>query len=216
MIRLYDKYRPCNLAEIVGQDKAVAQVRSIITRGGFGGQAVWLSGASGTGKTTLARIIADTVADRFCTTEYDAADQVGADEVRSIGDEMQYHAMGKGGRAWIINEAHGLRAPIVRQFLGILERLPAHCVILFTTTREGEEKLFDGLDDASPLLSRCIRLNLTNQGLAKVFAARAHEIADREGLNGSPVESYIKLAQKHRNNFRAMLQDIAQGAMVAA
>jgi len=202
---------------MIGQDRAVKQVRFMLARGGVGGQAIWLSGASGTGKTSLARLIADTVADSFSTTEYDSADELGADEVRTISDQMQYHALGKGGRAWVVNEAHGLRAQSVRSLLGILERLPAYCVVIFTTTREGEEKLFDGLDDASPLLSRCKTIRLTNQGLAGPFAARCMEIARREGLDGGrAVSDFVKLAQKCKNNFRAMLQELDSGCFMAA
>ena len=52
-MNLYEKYRPQTFEEVLGQDKAVAKIRRIIDRG-WGGQAFWISGASGTGKTTLA------------------------------------------------------------------------------------------------------------------------------------------------------------------
>src|SRR5688572_26496950 len=70
---LADKYRPATWEEVVGQDKVVSRLRALAKRGGLAGRAYWLSGQSGTGKTTIARLIAAEVADRFLIEELDAA-----------------------------------------------------------------------------------------------------------------------------------------------
>ena len=75
MTTLYEQHRPKKLSAVLGQPKAVSTIQRLIERG-IGGRALWISGASGTGKTTLARIVAGNIADDFYTTEYDSADQL--------------------------------------------------------------------------------------------------------------------------------------------
>ena len=210
---LFEKYRPTTFDEVLGQDKAIKKVELLLARG-WGGRAWWISGASGTGKTTIGRIIACQGADDFYITEYDSADAMSVSEIDRLERDMSYLAPGKGGRAYIINEAHGLRKPIIRRFLGLLERIPSHVCIVFTTTKTGESKLFDDQIDAHPLLSRCAKIELTNQGLAKPFAEHCQQVAEKENLNGKPLQNYIKLAQNCKNNCREMLMAIETGDML--
>ena len=214
MKTLFEKYRPKSLGDVLGQDKAVKKIRLLLSHG-WGGRAWWLSGASGTGKTTIARIIAQQGADPFYVTEYDSADAMTASEFDRLEQDMYYLAPGKGGRAYIINEAHGLRKPIIRRLLGLLERMPDHVCIILTTTKMGESSLFEDQIDAHPLLSRCAKIELTNQGLAKAFAEHCQQIAVKENLNGKPLQSYIKLAQRCKNNCREMLMAVESGDMLA-
>ena len=213
MTPLYESYRPKSFTDVVGQPKVIKQLATIRkTYGTLSGQAYWLSGQSGTGKTTIARLIAAEIADDWMIDEIDATTLT----VKGIVEMERgwvLRGMGKGGRAFIINEAHGLRKDVIRQLLTSLERQPGHVVIVFTTTCDGQKALFDDYDDAAPLLSRCVRLDMARRGLAEAFAERARMIARAEGIDVKPFVEYVLLAKLHRNNFRAMLQAIAGGAM---
>jgi replication-associated recombination protein RarA len=214
---LTEQYRPRTWTEVVAQPKAVQQLLRIRDRGGFGGRAFFISGKSGTGKTTLGRLIAAEVADEFMVQEIDATTLTIAG-LKDIAEQQHTRGWGdKPGRAFILNEVHGLRKDVIRSLLVLLDTgaIPAHVTWVLTTTREEEESLFEDYDDASPLLSRCFPITLATRDTAKPFAVRAKEIAEKEGLDGQPLERYVRLVNEHRGNFRAVLTAIEAGEMAS-
>jgi len=202
---LTEQYRPRKWEDVVGQDKVISRIRALAKRDALTGRAFWLSGQSGTGKTTIARLIAQEVADEFMIEEVGATSLT----VPALIELEKASALSgwgdKTGRAFIVNEAHGLRKDVIRQFLVVLERIPAHVVWVFTTTCEGQDSLFENYSDGSPLLSRCLDFPLARRGLAEAFAKRAQEIAQQEGLDGRALKDYLRLVQDHKNNFRAVI-----------
>ncbi len=215
---LADRYRPTAWADVVGQERAVAALVRLAGADGRGllGRAIWIAGASGTGKTTLARLAAQEVADPHNITELDAGEATPG-TIGEMLDAARLYPMGKKpGRAYIINEAHGLRRDAIRRLLVALEPIPKTSLWIFTTTNAGQEALFEDNIDAGPLLSRCLQIPLARQGLAQAFAERAQAIARAEGLDGRPIAQYVRLLQDCRNNLRMALSRIEAGEMMGA
>jgi DNA polymerase III gamma/tau subunit len=208
---LAEKYRPTSWTDVVGQDKVVTRLLAIRDRGTLAGRAYWLSGQSGTGKTTIARLIAAEVADEYCTEELDAAALSVSDLVSLEREWGQYGFGTKTGRAYLINEAHALRKPAIRQLLVMLERIPAHVAIVFTTTNEGQKTMFEDYDDANPLLSRCLRFDLARRDLSTAFAERLRQVAQNEGMDGKPLSDYVRIIKEERNNLRAGFMRVESG-----
>jgi replication-associated recombination protein RarA len=213
---IFEKYRPQNWDELAGQEKAVKTVRRIIERPGFDRGAFWIECAgdnnSGVGKTSLAWLIARHFADDFFVTAWNGA-RLDKAAVHKIEMDSQLSTWGeKRFRAVIVDESHAISQGAVDALLPFLEALPRHFVIIFTTTRAVDRDLFG--DDSGPFASRCFQIRLTNQGICRPMAERVKWIAEQEGLDGKPVETYVKLLQTCKNNMRMALQRVEAGEML--
>ena len=210
-MRLSEKYRPDRLSGLIGQEKAVQTVGKLMSS--LGGRGFWIQGKSGTGKTSLARIIAAHVADPLNTREI-VGRQLTIGTLKELRDHWAYVAMGeRSGYALIVNEAHGMAKPVIEVLLDVIEELRSNVVVVFTTTNDGAE-LFEDHIDAGPFASRCVCIRLVSQGVSPKFAARLKEIAQAEGLDGQPESEYVKLVNRCNQNFRECLQKIELGEML--
>lgn len=131
---LYNKYRPKQLSEIIGQDAVVESLEEVITRGET--QSFLFTGPAGTGKTTLARIVARKMGcklqDRL---EIDGATFTGIDDMRKVQDIIRYRPFGAGERRAVIgDEVHRLSQQAWDSLLKSVEEPPKHVVWLFCTT----------------------------------------------------------------------------------
>lgn len=187
-VPMSEQYRPRTFADVVGQDVAIAKIQTVLSRG-WGGRCWWISGPAGHGKTTLARIIAEHGANELAITECDAS-ELTLPRLESMRETLSMFGPGLGGRAVIVNEAHGLRrGDVLRQLLTMIDRQPRHVVWLFTMTDAGEQYMLGDIADSGPLMSRCQVIRLAASGfereIAKAIRKRAggeHSLADLTSL----------------------------------
>jgi len=117
-MRIYDEIRPRCLVDIRGQSAALGKIAGYREQFGFGGAALWITGKSGTGKSLIASLLAAEIAEPWAVVIVDAG-RVSASMVDDW--ERTCGLLGlsdtKPGRVWVIEEAHGLRADIMRRLL---------------------------------------------------------------------------------------------------
>jgi replication-associated recombination protein RarA len=133
-LNLADKYRPTTFAEVVGNAEVVQSLERAVE--GRNWSAYLLSGPSGTGKTTMARIIAGAYgATGGDVLEIDAASRSGVGDTRELAEFSRYRGLvGSGGRAIIMDEAHRLSRQAWDALLKPIEEPPAHVVWILCTT----------------------------------------------------------------------------------
>lgn len=215
MPSLLEKYRPKTLDGIIGQPKAIAALRRMIDAPGFDGGAFWISGPTGTGKSTLADAIAAIFASDFHTWRVKGRDCT-ADMVRRIIEDAHYSSIDGRWKVYIVNESQSMTEGAVDLWLDALDPggLPKNRLVIFTTAEREDADLFGQF--TRQILNRCQPVTFTNQGVAKAAAEYVQGIAKVENLDGQPIEKYIRLAGDCNNSIREMLQRVQRGVMLAS
>lgn len=211
---LFEKHRPHSWEQVVGHEKALKSLR-IAARNGYGGRAYMLLGRSGTGKTTIARLIGAEIADECCIVEIDGT-KLDRAAIEDMERGIMQRGIGKGGRVYIINEIHRLRANMLTALLTLLEPpggLPDFVAFILTTTFDGADSMVDGID-FKPLMGRCCVLNLSSQGWAQPAAEYAQRVAQSEGLDGKPIAAYVRLINECGGSLREAISRIDRGVML--
>lgn len=153
MQRFVDAYRPKTLDEVIGQKTAVSKIDGLISSGKAIGNTILISGPYGTGKTTLARIVARTLncAENGkdpcgkCASckmsiqahpdveEINSADHRGIDDIRRIIDTAAYSPRFR-CKVFIMDEVHQMTPQASQSFLKTLEEPPPHTTFILVTT----------------------------------------------------------------------------------
>ncbi len=175
---LYRKYRPNNFDEVVGQDVIIKTLKNAILKNKLS-HAYLFTGPRGTGKTSVAKILAKTINCEnlkeyipcnkcvSCTQinnkqtidiiEIDAASNNGVDEIRELRNKVNLvPSVGK-YKVYIIDEVHMLTTGAFNALLKTLEEPPNHAVFILATTEPHKIPI--------TILSRCQRFDFKKIGL---------------------------------------------------
>lgn len=137
---LYRKYRSKSLDEIVGQEHITTTLGNALRTGKIS-HAYLLTGPRGTGKTSIARILAHEIngipyskETHFDIIEIDAASNNGVEDVRALREKVQSAPTSAKYKVYIIDEVHMLSKPAFNALLKTLEEPPEHVVFILATT----------------------------------------------------------------------------------
>jgi len=137
---LYRKYRSRSLGEIVGQEHITTTLENALKAGKIS-HAYLFTGPRGTGKTSIARILAHQINDlpyseetHFDIIEIDAASNNGVEDVRDLREKVQSAPSSAKYKVYIIDEVHMLTKPAFNALLKTLEEPPEHVVFILATT----------------------------------------------------------------------------------
>jgi len=213
MTALYRKYRPQDFDDVVGQEPVVRTLRNAIELGQVR-QAYLFAGPRGTGKTSMARILAKalncaqgptTTPDKVChaciaiangnsldVVEMDAASQRGIDDIREIRDRVVLQPAEGRYKVYILDEAHQLTDAAWNALLKLIEEPPPHLVFVFCTT--------DLAKVLPTVRSRCQTFVFARPRLPELVRV-LRRVCDAEGIE-APDAALALIARGARGSFR--------------
>jgi DNA polymerase III subunit gamma/tau len=218
---LYRKYRPQDFESVVGQEPIVRTLRNAIASDQVR-QAYLFAGPRGTGKTSLARILAKalncrqgptTTPDNTChacvsisngtsldVIEMDAASQRGIDDIREIRDRVVLQPAEGDYKVYILDEAHQLTDAAWNALLKLIEEPPPHLVFVFCTTDLGKV--------LPTVRSRCQTFVFSRPRLPDLVKLLSR-IAQEEKID-APEQALALVARAARGSFRDAVSTLDQ------
>jgi len=223
---LYRRYRPQTFAQVIGQEPVTRTLRNAIAAGQVA-HAYLLSGTRGTGKTSIARLIAKAVnctkakdaepcdtcescvairEGRFLDLiEIDAASNRGIDEMRDLREKVRFAPSDGRYKVYVIDEAHQLTNEAFNALLKTLEEPPAHVIFVLATTEPQRIP--------ATIVSRTQRFDLRripHQGTVQQLA----EIAASEGwtVDQGALDAISRHAQGSLRDAEGILDQVASFA----
>ena len=152
MKELYRKNRPKKFEDVIGQDDAIETLTRKIETDSIP-HAILFHGPYGTGKTTLARIVACKLkCGKFDFVERNSADYRGIDSIREIRSSMNQAPIDGDSRVWLLDEFHKATNDAQNAMLKPLEDPPEHVYFMLATTEP--EKIIAGIKQ------RCLQVKL--------------------------------------------------------
>lgn len=171
---LYRKYRPQNFDDVIGQEHITKTLESAIRANAIS-HAYLFTGSRGTGKTSVARILAREIGtSENDLYEIDAASNRGIDDIRELREAVHTLPFDSARKVYIIDEAHMLTKEAFNALLKTLEEPPSHVVFILATTEM--EKL------PETIVSRCETHHFKKPNQA-VLKKLAEDIAKKEGVS---------------------------------
>ncbi|MDF1592313.1 MAG: DNA polymerase III subunit gamma/tau [Desulfobacterales bacterium] len=215
------KYRPQTFAEVVQQDHITRTLTNAISAGRMV-HAVLFSGPRGTGKTTVARILAKAMncekgptpvpcnSCRSCREitagsavdvyEIDGASNNSVDQIRDLRENIRYMPAHSQYKVYIIDEVHMLSIAAFNALLKTLEEPPAHVMFIFATTEPQKIPV--------TILSRCQRHDFRRISIDSM-TRHMEMISGKEGIP-MPSESVWLVAREAGGSMRDALSLLDQ------
>lgn len=172
MKSLYRIHRPKKFDEVKGQSEIVEVLKQSIKKNNLN-HAYLFSGSRGTGKTSVARILAKEIkCDDLDIIEIDAASQNSVENVRELSDMVRTVPLKSDYKVYILDEVHMFSKSAFNAFLKILEEPPIHTIFMLATTEIDKVP--------KTIISRCQNFTFKRPTLP-VLEETIKEVAKKEG-----------------------------------